>query len=193
MASFDEIRKVRLEKMNLLLSKGINPYPAKTARVISLKEVVENFTELSQKKSKDLILAGRVMAIRGQGALIFFNINDGTAIFQGLLKKDEMEAEVFDLFANTVDMGDFVEITGSLFVTKKGQQTLQVKDWKMLTKSLSPLPDKWDGLQDEEERLRKRYLDIIFNPEVKEMVLFQTDFISLLKFFNEITLVNLVK
>lgn len=174
MASLEEIRKVRIEKMNALLAKGINPFPAKTAREFSLSEVVEKFEELSKKEK--LILAGRVMAVRGQGALIFFNINDGTALFQGLLKKDEMEEAVFDLFVNTVDIGDFVEISGNLFVTKKGQQTLQVKTWKMLTKSLRPLPDKWDGLQDEEECLRKRYLDIMFNPEVKDLILKRTKF-----------------
>jgi lysyl-tRNA synthetase class 2 len=174
MASLEEIRKVRIEKLNMLLAKGINPYPAKTAREYSLKEVVDNFEELSKKES--IILVGRVMAVRGQGGLIFFNINDGTSLFQGLLKKDEMDAEVFDLFVNTVDVGDFVEISGNLFVTKKGQQTLQVKTWKMLVKSLRPLPDKWDGLQDEEERLRRRYLDIMFNPEVKDLVLKRTKF-----------------
>jgi lysyl-tRNA synthetase class 2 len=181
MASFDEIRKVRLEKMNMLLTKGINPYPAKTAREYSLSETVSRFDELSKKKS--LVLAGRVMAIRGQGALIFFNVNDGTALFQGLLKKDEMDAEVFDLFVNTVDIGDFVEISGHLFVTKKGQQTLQVSAWKMLAKSLSPLPDKWDGLQDEEERLRKRYLDIMFNPEIKDLIVKRTIFWSAVREF----------
>lgn len=168
MASFDEIRKIRLEKMKMLQDNGINPFPAQTNKEYTLAEVAESFEKLSKKKS--IILAGRVMAIRGQGGLIFFNINDGTATFQGLLKKDEMKAEVFDLFVNTVDIGDFVEISGTLFITKKGQQTLQVTAWKMLTKSLRPLPDKWDGLQDEEERLRKRYLDVMFNPEVKDMV-----------------------
>jgi lysyl-tRNA synthetase class 2 len=168
MASFDEIRKIRIEKMKMLQDKGINPFPAKTNREYSLKEVITSFEELAKKEK--ITIAGRVMAIRGQGALIFFNINDGTALFQGLLKKDEMEAEIFDLFTNTVDIGDFIEITGNLFVTKKGQQTLQVKAWAMLAKSLRPLPDKWDGLQDEEERLRKRYLDILFNPEVRDMI-----------------------
>lgn len=174
MASFDEIRKVRLEKMNRLLAKGINPFPAKTDREFLLAEAVEKFEALSKREA--VVLAGRVMAIRGQGAIIFFNVNDGTAVFQGLLKKDETETVIFDLFVETVDIGDFVEITGPLFVTKKGQQTLQVKTWKMLSKSLRPLPDKWDGLQDEEECLRKRYLDIMFNPEVKDMVLKRTKF-----------------
>jgi lysyl-tRNA synthetase, class II len=174
MASFDEIRNARLEKMKMLREKGINPFPAQTTREYSLKEVIDSFEDLSKKES--VILAGRVMAIRGQGALIFFNINDGTALFQGLLKKDEMEAEIFDLFVNTIDIGDFIEISGNLFITKKGQQTLQVKAWRILSKSLRPLPDKWDGLQDEEECLRKRYLDIMFNPEVKEMVLRRSTF-----------------
>jgi lysyl-tRNA synthetase class 2 len=168
MAVFDEIRNSRIEKLNTLKSKGINPYPAKSNREYSLKEVAEKFEELSKKDS--VTLAGRVLAVRGQGGLVFFNLNDGTATFQGLFKKDEMSAEVFDLFVNTSDIGDFIEITGKLFVTKKGQQTLQVVDWKMLTKSLRPLPDKWDGLQDEEERFRKRYLDVICNPEVKDMI-----------------------
>ncbi len=181
MASIDEIRNTRLEKLKMLKEKGINPFPAKTNREYSLNEIIEKFEKLSKKES--LILAGRVTAIRGQGAIIFFNINDGTAVFQGLLKKDEMEAEIFDLFANTVDMGDFVEISGNLFITKKGQQTIQVKCWSILAKSLRPLPDKWDGLQDEEERLRKRYLDILFNPEVKEMVEKRSKFWSAMREF----------
>ncbi|MFA7252617.1 MAG: lysine--tRNA ligase [Candidatus Paceibacterota bacterium] len=181
MAAFDEIRNSRIEKMNKLRAKGINPFPAKTNREYSLAKTIANFKKLSNEKS--LTIAGRVMAIRGQGALIFFNLNDGTATFQALLKKDEMSAEVFDLFVDTVDIGDFVEISGLLFVTKKGQQTLQVKDWKMLTKSLRPLPDKWDGLQDEEERLRKRYLDILCNPEVREMVEKRSKFWSAIRDF----------
>lgn len=168
MAVFDEIKNARIEKLKILREKGINPYPAKSNREYLLSEVIANFDKLSTSKS--LTLAGRVMAIRGQGGLVFLNLNDGTAVFQGLFKKDEMAAEDFDLFTNTADVGDFIEITGTLFLTKKGQQTLQVKTWKILAKSLRPLPDKWDGLQDEEERLRRRYLDILFNPEVKEMV-----------------------
>jgi len=170
----NEIRNTRIAKMKMLQDKGINPFPAKTNKEYTLNEVIEKFEELSKKES--LTLAGRVMAVRGQGALIFFNLNDGTALFQGLLKKDEMDAEIFDLFTNTVDIGDFVEITGKLFITKKGQQTLQVSAWKMLSKSLRPLPDKWDGLQDEEERLRKRYLDVMFNPEVKDLIIKKTKF-----------------
>ncbi len=168
MSAFDEIRNSRIDKLNTLKKEGINPFPAKTNRDFTLKETVEKFDELSKKDS--VCLAGRIMAIRGQGALIFFNLNDGTGEFQGLLKKDEVDTGVFNLFVSTIDVGDFIEINGKLFVTQRGQKTLQVKTWRILTKTLRPLPDKWDGLQDEEERLRKRYLDIMFNPEVKDMI-----------------------
>ena len=88
MSAFDEIRNSRIEKLNTLKKEGINPFPAKTNRDFTLKEVVEKFDELLKKDS--VCLAGRIMAIRGQGALIFFNLNDGTCDFQLLLKKYEM-------------------------------------------------------------------------------------------------------
>jgi len=181
MASLEELRNTRIEKLNLLKSKGINPFPVSAKRDFALLDVVTDFDELSKREV--VTLAGRVMAIRGQGGLIFFNINDGTGALQGLLKKDEMDAEIFDLFVNTVDVGDFVEITGSLFITKRGEKTLKVSTWKMLTKSLRPLPDKWEGLQDEEERLRKRYLDVMFNPEVKDTIIKRTKFWSAVREF----------
>jgi len=181
MASLEELRNTRIEKLNLLKSKGINPFPVSAKRDFALLDVVTDFDELSKREV--VTLAGRVMAIRGQGGLIFFNINDGTRALQGLLKKDEMDAEIFDLFVNTVDVGDFVEITGSLFITKRGEKTLKVSTWKMLTKSLRPLPDKWEGLQDEEERLRKRYLDVMFNPEVKDTIIKRTKFWSAVREF----------
>ena len=181
MASLQEIRNNRLEKLKILKGKGINPYPAVSNREYSLFEVVNDFEKLSKKEN--LILAGRIMAIRPQGGLLFFNINDGTALFQGLLKKDEMDESVFDLFSQTVDIGDFVEVSGLLFVTKRNEKTIKVKNWKMLSKSLRPLPEKWHGLQDEEERLRRRYLDIMFNPKVKEMVQKKSKFWSSIREF----------
>ena len=181
MAPLQEIRNNRLEKLKILKGKGVNPYPAVSNREYSLSEAVNNFEKLSKKEN--LVLAGRIMAVRPQGGLLFFNINDGTALFQGLLKKDEMDESVFDLFFQTVDIGDFAEVSGSLFVTKRNEKTIKVKNWKMLSKSLRPLPEKWHGLQDEEERLRRRYLDIMFNPEVKEMVQKKSKFWSSIREF----------
>jgi len=169
MASLEEIRDTRLRKLSLLKEGGMDPYPANTDKNIDIKNLIENFDKCVAE-NKNIVIAGRVMSLRPQGALIFLNINDGTGTFQGLFKKEEVSEKIFDLFVNTVDIGDFVEITGSLFVTKRGEKTVAIQSWKMLSKSIRPLPEKWHGLQDEEERLRRRYLDIMFNPEVKEML-----------------------
>jgi len=168
MSSFEELRNTRIEKLKLLEKSGMDPYPAISRIDHTLSEVISDFEKISKKKS--VYLVGRIMAIRGQGALIFVNINDGTGTFQALLKKDDMDEKAFSLFQVTIDIGDFIEINGPLFVTKRGEKTLQVVGWKILTKSLRPLPEKWHGIQDEEERLRKRYLDVIFNPDVKETI-----------------------
>lgn len=167
MASLEEIRDERLKKLAILKEKGIDPYPAISKKDHDLSEVVENFDDLSKKESVTLV--GRIMSLRGQGAIIFFNFYDGTANFQGLFKKGDIEDNKLDLFSTVADIGDFIEVTGSLFVTKRGEKTLLVKDWKMLSKSLRPLPGEYYGFKDEEERLRKRYLDILMNKDIKDM------------------------
>src|SRR3989338_5943989 len=167
MSSIDEIRDTRIKKLELLRSSDVNPYPAESNREISLKEAINNFENLEENKESKWI-AGRIMSIRGQGAIVFITLNDGTAQFQGLLKKDILGDEKFDFWNTVVDIGDFVEIQGKFFQTKRGEKTLEAKNWHMLSKSLRPLPEKWHGLQDVEERYRKRYLDILMNPEIKE-------------------------
>ena len=170
MASLEELRDERLKKLETLRAKGINAYPIETNREATLFEASASFPKLSKKK-KGISLVGRVMALRGQGAIIFFNFFDGTGVFQGLFKKGEMDDKIFALFESTVDIGDFIEVRGPLFLTKRKEKTILVKEWKMLTKSLRPLPDKWHGLQDVEERFRKRYLDTLMSPEVRERIL----------------------
>ena len=155
MSSIDEIRDIRIKKLELLRSKGINPYPAESNREISLKEAIENFDNLEKParaggKKKIKWIAGRIMSIRGQGAIVFITLNDGTASFQGLFKKDVLGDDKFSFFNEVVDIGDFIEIQGSFFTTKTGEKTLEAKDWRMLSKSLRPLPEKWHGLVDVE-------------------------------------------
>lgn len=181
MSSLEELRNIRIEKLKLLEKAGLNPYPAISKKDYEISHVIEDFDKVSKKDSVSLV--GRIMAVRGQGGLIFFNINDGTGLFQGLLKKDEMDEKVFDLFVDTIDIGDFVEIHGKLFITKRGEKTLQVVDWKILTKSLRPLPEKWHGIVNEEERLRKRYLDILSNPEVRDIIEKRAKFFSSMRKF----------
>jgi len=168
MSSIDEIRDLRIKKLELLKDKGINPYPADSKREITLREAVEDFENLEKNKEEKWI-SGRIMSIRGQGAIVFITLNDGTSSFQGLLKKDVIGDDKFNFWGEVVDIGDFVETQGSFFVTNRGEKTQEIKDWRMLTKSLRPLPEKWHGLVDVEERFRKRYLDILMNSEVKEI------------------------
>jgi len=194
MASLEEIREARLKKLETLKKLGKDPYPAKSERNIEIAKLIENFAGLEKGKNS-VTIAGRVMALRAQGALIFVDIFDGTRStdseqtgkFQALLKKGEAIAdEDFDLFAETVDIGDFVEVSGTLFVTKREEKTIQVANWKILTKSLLPLPEKWHGLQDIEERYRLRYLDLLMNPELRELIVKKSKFWDVTRsFFKE--------
>src|SRR3989344_5922199 len=107
MATIDEIRKNRLEKLAILNKRGIEPYPVSaSADRRRLADVVENFSKY--EKEKEIVVAGRIMAIRGQGGLTFFTLQDGTGKFQGLLKKDESGEKLFQLFADTSHIGDFI-------------------------------------------------------------------------------------
>ncbi|HWA32400.1 MAG TPA: lysine--tRNA ligase [Candidatus Paceibacterota bacterium] len=175
MSAIDEIREARLKKLELLKKSGVDPYPAESKRELSLAEAVEKFAEL-EKSGKEFWLAGRIMSIRGQGAIIFLTLYDGTGSFQGLLKKDTLGAGKLDFFNQVADIGDFVEVRGKFLTTKRGEKSVEASDWRMLSKSLLPLPEKWHGLQDIEERFRKRYLDILMDPEIKELLLKKAKF-----------------
>ncbi len=184
MASIQEIRDERVKKLNILKERGINPYPASFDVSCSIEETIKDFKKISKKKS--VTLAGRITAIRGQGALVFLNINDGTGIFQAMLKKGETDDKSLELFSETVDIGDFAGFKGKLFITKRGEKTLLAKEWTMLAKSLRQLPDKWHGLQDTEERLRRRYLDTLMSPESKGKFLTKSKIITQIRaFLNE--------
>jgi len=169
MSSIDEIKKIRLQKLKSLEKLGVLAYPAKTKRTHTIAEALKDFSKLS-KSEKTVVLAGRIMALRGHGGATFLDIQDGTGKIQGLIKEDKVGEHGYKFFIDHFDIGDFVEITGSLIETKRGEKTVEATDYAILAKSLLPLPEKWHGLQDEEEKLRKRYLDILFNPEVKAMI-----------------------
>lgn len=165
-----EIRKTRLEKLKKLRSGGIDPFPSKTERTHAIGKCLADFSELKERK-KPIVLAGRVMAQRGHGALLFLNLFDGSGTLQIILRKDKIGDKQFDFFSEVFDIGDFAQFEGVLIESKTKEKSLEATGFKMLSKSLLPLPEKWHGLQDEEERLRKRYLDILFNGEIREMVL----------------------
>ncbi len=169
MATIDELRKTRIEKLKKLEQAGLLAYPAKTNRTHTIAEALKDFSKLAKSK-KRIVLAGRIKAQRGHGGATFLDIDDGSAKIQVIIKQDKIGEKGYQFFLNVFDIGDFVEIKGFLFTTQRGEKTIETEDYKMLAKALLPMPEKWHGLQDVEERLRKRYLDILFNPEIKEMV-----------------------
>ena len=169
MSTIDDLRKVRLQKLNTIQKVTGLAYPAKTKRTHTIAQALDDFSKLSKNK-KEVVLVGRIMALRGHGGATFLDIQDGTAKLQGLVKEEKLGEKGYKFFETVFDVGDFIEITGVLITTKRGEKTLEASDYKVLAKSLLPLPEKWHGLQDEEEKLRKRYLDILFNPEVKDMI-----------------------
>jgi len=180
--SLEDIKQSRLEKLELLKKAGVDPYPAKSWRTHEIRQALENFEKLSEEKER-IVLVGRVMAKREHGASVFLDLQDVSEQIQVYFKKDVVGDYDYELFSKTVDIGDFIEVSGFLFKTKKEEKTLEVEKYRMLTKSLLPLPEKWHGLQDVEERFRKRYLDLIFNPEVKEKFEMRSKIIQTLRDF----------
>ena len=118
MSSLEEIRNARLKKLKLLRDRGINPYPIYSKQDFSLEKIIKDFSKLSKRK-KPLSLVGRIMSLRPQGGLIFCSFNDGTAVFQALLKKGELENELFSLFKEAIDIGDLIEFKGTLLLTNR--------------------------------------------------------------------------
>jgi lysyl-tRNA synthetase class 2 len=168
MSGLNEVRAERVKKLNLLKEHGIDPYPSVSHRTHHLREVIEGFAEFEASLTT-LTLAGRIMVIRGQGAILFADLQEEDVKLQVVLKEDVMDASSFALFKECIDAGDFMEFSGTLMVTQRGEKSLLALTWTMLSKSLLPLPDKYHGLQNEDERMRKRYLDILTRPELTEL------------------------
>ncbi|MFA5432010.1 MAG: lysine--tRNA ligase [Candidatus Paceibacterota bacterium] len=182
MSTSDEIRQNRIEKLEKLTKSGVNVYPIEVKRTHEIKQVLEDFASLSMKE-EEVILVGRVRIVRTHGALTFIDFEDGTGKIQGLLAIDKMGEGKYQSFLDDFDMGDFIEARGTLFETKRGEKTLQITDFKMISKSLRPLPEKWHGLQDIEERYRKRYLDLMFSADAKNKFIIRSNFIKELRNF----------
>ena len=168
MTTIEDLRQERLKKLDILRAANMPAYAHDSWQDTEVKDFLENFEEL-EKSQKEVALVGRIMSKRGHGALAFLDIYDGTGRVQVVIKKDELDEESFSLFEKVVDKGDFLDFRGVAFTTQRGAKSLLAKEWRMLTKSLLPLPDEWVGIKDEETRLRQRYLDILLNEEVRDM------------------------
>lgn len=168
MASLEELRAERIKKLEALQALGVSSYPSASMRTHELKDVLADFASLESSQTV-VVVNGRVMTSRGQGAISFIDLYDGSARVQVVIKLPESTEEVMQFYRDYVDTGDFVEVTGTVFVTKSGQQSILVSKVSMLSKALLPLPDKYHGIQDEELRMRERYLDILTNQELREL------------------------
>ena len=175
MASLEEIKSARLQKLEILKERGINPYPARVPRDFPISFFKTNFSA-QVGSDASVSVAGRVMALRGQGAILFAVLFDGTERIQAIIKKDTLGDDKFSLFVDTVDVGDFVSITGKALLSKTGEPSVEAENWTMASKSLLPLPEKWHGLQDVDERYRKRYLDFLMNDELRDLVVKKAKF-----------------
>lgn len=168
MALLETVRAERLAKIERLKEAGMDAYPARTSRTHSVAAFLENHETL-EANAEEVVLAGRVTSLREHGGSLFVDIFDGTKT-QCFLQRDKLGEETYDFFTSTVDAGDIVEFTGQAFITKRGMPSLSVERWRMLAKSLRPLPDEWYGIKDEDERFRKRYLDILLTKELAERI-----------------------
>jgi len=167
----EQIIGERKRKLKELQEKGINPYPHKFSPKNFSEEIKEKYKNLKDDEHTNIRVkvAGRVMTVRNLGKLIFSTIQDGKGKLQLILRKNDTKTESFDLFRKYIDAGDFVGCEGQVMKSKTGEVSVLVKDLEILSKSLLPLPEKWHGIQDKEERYRKRYLDLIMNPESKKV------------------------
>jgi lysyl-tRNA synthetase class 2 len=176
----EDIIENRKRKLDEIKAAGIDPYPSSNKRTHSNKQALDNFDEL---QNQEITLVGRIRSFRDMGKIIFVHIEDGSSKIQVLLKDEDLGTDQFKFFLKHFDNGDFVEITGKLFKTKTEEKTLQANSYNILAKSLRPLPSEHFGLADEETKLRKRYLDILTNPETKEIFIKKNKFWSSMRKF----------
>ncbi|WP_202081477.1 lysine--tRNA ligase [Caldalkalibacillus salinus] len=162
---------VRREKMSEIKNKGIDPFGHKFERTHDAAQILEQYDHLAKEdldpQDIPVTIAGRLMSKRGQGKAGFAHVQDLHARIQIYVRLDQVGEEAYDLFTH-LDLGDIVGVRGVLFKTKRGETSIKVKELTLLSKALRPLPDKYHGLKDVEQRYRKRYVDLIINPEVRE-------------------------
>jgi len=179
MSREDQIVTERLKKIEELRKKGINPYPHSFQRTHHAKELQEKYKNLkNEQETKDgAKVAGRILSVRDMGGINFLSLLDESGKIQ-LVFKGTISADL-----KNIDVGDFIGCEGTIFRTKRGELSVLATKSQILTKAIRPLPEKWHGLQDIEERYRKRYLDLITNPKSKETFIIRTKIIQAIREF----------
>src|SRR3990167_9635041 len=161
MEPLENLREIRLKKLEKIKKLGIDPYPAKSAKKHSVADCLKS-------QGKIVKTAGRIVGLRTHGGSTFADLHDESGKIQLFFSKDHLPSTIYHLL-HLLDIGDFIEVSGKVDKTKAGETTIFVSNFKLLTKSIRPLPSTWFGLKDTEQRNRKRYLDLLINKEVKEV------------------------
>lgn len=169
-----DLQRIRREKVEELIERGIDPYPHRVERTHTTAEALARFAELeptleSGDDPEPIAVAGRLVSLRDMGKTAFGHIEDGHGRLQLFLRKNDLGDQPFEDFLKFVDLGDFVQATGTLFRTRTGEVSLRVNTYRLLSKALNAPPEKWHGLTDVETRYRQRYADLIANPDVRRV------------------------
>lgn len=176
----ESIIAVRKEKTEKLRAAGVNPYPATFKYDSHVSSVIEKYSsvETGVESGDSVSVCGRMVSRREMGKASFADITDYTGRMQFYIKSDIVGADSYKIFKDLVDVSDFIGVTGKPFKTRTGALSIKVESWTFLSKALRPLPEKWHGLKDTETRYRQRYLDLIANPEVKDVFVKRSRLIS---------------
>jgi lysyl-tRNA synthetase class 2 len=188
---FGEQVEQRLSKLTSLAERNQLPYPPRVAREQTTAEAVQIYQAAEaalpagseEKPQVNVAIAGRLVAVRNMGKSTFAHLEDGTGRLQIYLRKDELGDELYQQFNKDFDLGDFVAAQGYLFRTKTGEVTVHVTAFQLAAKALHPLPEKWHGLKDTETRYRQRYLDLVANPEVRDIFIKRSKIVTAMRKF----------
>lgn len=173
----EQIKQIRIKKINNLSQKGINPYPQPKLNHR------QTCLQAQSMLDKEVLLAGRIMSLRGHGRAFFADLEDLSGRVQLFFQESQLSKKNFDLIQKTLDIGDVVSVNGSVFKTKAGQITVDVKNFSLLAKAIRPLPEKWHGFKDTQDRYRQRYLDLIVNPEIRQIFITRSKILTRLRTF----------
>ena len=182
----EDLLRSRQDKLNQLRQRGINPYPPRYNRSSTAHAAAALFEDVEKQqgegaRTSPVSVAGRIMSLRTMGKAAFLDLRDGTGKLQAHLRSDLLD-EQFQL-VKELDIGDFLGVEGALFRTRRGEITVEAQNLTVLAKSMRPLPEKWHGLRDVEQRYRQRYLDLISNPEVKAVFIQRSKIINAIRSF----------
>lgn len=173
----------KLAKLDGIKTQGLNPYPYKFEKTDDIPDILKKFEDFEKNEGLTVRTAGRLYNIRRMGKMIFADLGDQAGRIQILLRKGNLPDEEFEIFKKFVDSGDIIGIQGILFRTQRGENSISVTLFSLLSKSLCSLPEKFHGLKDIETRYRKRYLDLIFNVEKREIFVMRSKLISEIRKF----------